>query len=69
LSFPGADQASVTAQSSLQVAQSQVEHFRQLMLEAERELKDSKAENSERLQTISPGMEDEDIPDAYLRED
>ncbi|KAK7131193.1 hypothetical protein R3I94_016353 [Phoxinus phoxinus] len=67
----GADQASVTAQSSLQVAQSQAEHFRQLMLKAERELKDSKAENSERIQNLSHGMEDEDedIPDAYLRED
>ncbi|XP_051734369.1 diablo, IAP-binding mitochondrial protein b [Ctenopharyngodon idella] len=65
----GADQASVTAQSSLQVAQSQVEHFQQLMQEAERELKDSKAENSERIQNHSTGVGDEDIPDAYLRED
>ncbi|XP_067279324.1 diablo, IAP-binding mitochondrial protein b [Pseudorasbora parva] len=65
----GADQASVNAQSSIQVAQSQVEHFRQMMLEAERELKDSKAEDSERHQNLSNGMEDEDIPDAYLRED
>lgn len=69
MSSPGADQASVTAQSSLQVAQSQVEHFQQLMQEAERELKDSKAENSERIQNHSTGVGDEDIPDAYLRED
>lgn len=65
--FPGADQASVAAQSSLQVAQSQVEQVRQLMLEAEMQLKDSKAEDSERLQVAL--SEDEDIPDAYLRED
>ncbi|XP_051960485.1 diablo IAP-binding mitochondrial protein-like [Xyrauchen texanus] len=67
----GADQASVMAQSSLQVAQSQVEHVRQLSIEAEKALKDSKAEDSERLQkALSTGMEeDEDIPDAYLRED
>ncbi|XP_051955459.1 diablo IAP-binding mitochondrial protein-like [Xyrauchen texanus] len=67
----GADQASVTAQSSLQVAQSQVEHVRQLSIEAEKALKDSKAEESERLQKVlSTAMEeDEDIPDAYLRED
>ncbi|XP_067231957.1 diablo, IAP-binding mitochondrial protein b [Chanodichthys erythropterus] len=65
----GADQASVSAQNSLQAAQSQVEHFQQLMQEAERELKDSNAENSERFQNHSTGVEDEDIPDAYLRED
>ncbi|NP_001229963.1 diablo, IAP-binding mitochondrial protein b [Danio rerio] len=63
----GADQASVAAQSSLQVAQSQVEQVKQLMLEAEIQLKDSKAEYSERLQVAL--SEDEDIPDAYLRED
>jgi len=39
------------------------------MQEAERELKDSKAENSERIQNHSTGVGDEDIPDAYLRED
>ncbi|XP_016133180.1 diablo, IAP-binding mitochondrial protein b [Sinocyclocheilus grahami] len=66
----GADQASVTAQNSLQLTQSQVEHVQQQMLEAERQLKDSKAEDSERLQNaLSSAMEDEDIPDAYLRED
>ncbi|XP_016117230.1 diablo homolog, mitochondrial-like [Sinocyclocheilus grahami] len=66
----GADQASVTAQNSLQLSQSQVEHVRQLMLEAERQLKDSKAEDSERFQNaLSTAMEDEDVPDAYLRED
>uniref|UniRef100_A0A671R5S9 Diablo, IAP-binding mitochondrial protein b n=2 Tax=Sinocyclocheilus anshuiensis TaxID=1608454 RepID=A0A671R5S9_9TELE len=66
----GADQASVTAQNSLQFTQSQVEHVRQQMLEAERQLKDSKAEDSERLQNaLSTAMEDEDVPDAYLRED
>ncbi|XP_016361613.1 diablo homolog, mitochondrial-like isoform X2 [Sinocyclocheilus anshuiensis] len=50
--------------------QASVEHVRQLMLEAERQLKDSKAEDRERLQNaLSTAMEDEDIPDAYLRED
>ncbi|TRY97920.1 hypothetical protein DNTS_034144 [Danionella cerebrum] len=63
----GADQASVYAQSCLQLSQSQVEHVQQLVQEAERQLKDSKAEESERLQITT--SEDEDIPDAYLRED
>uniref|UniRef100_A0A8C1E7Q6 Direct IAP-binding protein with low pI n=1 Tax=Cyprinus carpio carpio TaxID=630221 RepID=A0A8C1E7Q6_CYPCA len=66
----GADQASMTAENSLQLAQSQVEEAQQLMLEAERQLKNSKAEESERLQNaFSTAMEEEDVPDAYLRED
>ncbi|RXN26993.1 diablo mitochondrial-like protein [Labeo rohita] len=66
----GADQATVTAQNSRQLAQSQVEQVRQLIPETERQLKDSKAEHSVRLQNaLSTAMEDEDIPDAYLRED
>ncbi|KAI2651390.1 hypothetical protein H4Q32_019466 [Labeo rohita] len=65
-----ADQATVTAQNSRQLAQSQVEQVRQLIPETERQLKDSKAEHSVRLQNaLSTAMEDEDIPDAYLRED
>lgn len=70
MSSPGSDQASATAQNSLQLTQAQVEHARQQMLEAERQLKDSKAEESERLENaLSAAMEDEDVPDAYLRED
>lgn len=66
----GADQASVIAQNNLQLTQSQVEHLRQQMQEAEKQLEDSKAEESERLQNaLSTAMEDEDVPDAYLRED
>lgn len=67
----GADQASVTVQANLQVAQSQVKHAQQLSKEAEIELKDSKAGDSKRLQNAlsTRTEEDEDIPDAYLRED
>ncbi|XP_059381549.1 diablo, IAP-binding mitochondrial protein b isoform X2 [Carassius carassius] len=66
----GADQASVIAQNNLQLTQSQVEHLRQQMQEAEKQLEDSKAEESERFQNArSTAMEDEDVPDAYLRED
>ncbi|XP_026052042.1 diablo, IAP-binding mitochondrial protein b [Carassius auratus] len=66
----GADQASVIAQNNLQLTQSQVEHLRQQMQEAEKQLEDSKAEESDRFQNaLSTAMEDEDVPDAYLRED
>ncbi|XP_053504715.1 diablo, IAP-binding mitochondrial protein b [Ictalurus furcatus] len=67
----GADQASVTAQTNLQLAQTHVEQARQRSLEAEQELKDSKAEVSQRLQNTSPAVagNEEEIPEAYLRED
>lgn len=66
--FSGADQASVTAQTSLQVAQSHVNQIRQLFMEAEKKLKESKAEDSQRIK-LPAAMEEEDIPEAYLRED
>ncbi len=70
LSFPGADQAYTTVLNNLQLTQSQVEHIRQKMLEAERQLKVSRAEDSERLpNALSTAIEDEDVPDAYLQED
>lgn len=47
-----------------------MEHAQQQMLDAERQLRVSKAEESERLENaLSTAMEDEDVPDAYLRED
>ncbi|XP_048860814.1 diablo homolog, mitochondrial-like isoform X2 [Brienomyrus brachyistius] len=64
----GADQASVTARTNLQVAQEHVEQVRQLSLEAEQKLVDTKAENMERM-SAGRNEEEEDIPDAYLRED
>ncbi|XP_060791888.1 diablo, IAP-binding mitochondrial protein b [Neoarius graeffei] len=67
----GADQASATAQTNLQLAQSHVEQARQRFLEAEQELKVSKAGVSQRLQSTSPAVaeNEEEIPEAYLRED
>ncbi|KAL0994258.1 hypothetical protein UPYG_G00119920 [Umbra pygmaea] len=64
----GADQAAVTSQSSLQVAQAHVEQIRQLTLKADANLKESNAESSHRIRP-SAASEEEDIPDAYLRED
>ncbi|KAB5549055.1 hypothetical protein PHYPO_G00062840 [Pangasianodon hypophthalmus] len=67
----GADQASATAQTNLEIAKSHVEQARQRSLEAEQELKDSKAEFSQRLQRTSPAVaeNEEEIPEAYQRED
>ncbi|XP_036380273.1 diablo homolog, mitochondrial-like isoform X2 [Megalops cyprinoides] len=65
----GADQASVTARTNLQVAQAHVEQVRQLSLEAERKLAETKAEEMERNTQFASKTVDEDIPEAYLRED
>lgn len=65
----GADQASATAQTSLQLARAHVEHVRQRSLQAELDLKDSKAENCERLQRSAAEEEEMAIPEAYLRDD
>ncbi|KAI4886826.1 hypothetical protein NFI96_018392, partial [Prochilodus magdalenae] len=67
-----ADQPSAAAQTNLQMALSQVKQAQQRSREAERELEDSKAEDGERLQgaLISATQEEEeDIPEAYQRED
>lgn len=71
----GADQASVTARSNLDLAQSQVERMRQVALEAEEGLRESRAEDSPRMEPAAQplaaqeGEEEEEIPEAYLRED
>lgn len=69
--FPGANEASATTQSNLQVAQSQVEQVRQLSLVAERKLAETKAEEIQRVAEFAASMEKsgEDMPEAYLRED
>ncbi|XP_023692827.2 diablo, IAP-binding mitochondrial protein a [Paramormyrops kingsleyae] len=67
----GANEASATTQSNLQVAQSQVEQVRQLSLVAERKLAETKAEEIQRVAEFAASMEKsgEDMPEAYLRED
>ena len=62
----------MTAQTSLDLAQSQVEQVRKLLLEAEKDLQESRAEDSPRIETsavLPEGDEEEEIPEAYLRED
>ncbi|KAJ8368460.1 hypothetical protein SKAU_G00084880 [Synaphobranchus kaupii] len=67
----GVEQASTTTRSNLQVAQSQVDQVRQLCLDAERKLAETKAEEIKRMAEFASTMErmTEDIPEAYLRED
>ncbi|XP_066556032.1 diablo, IAP-binding mitochondrial protein a isoform X2 [Amia ocellicauda] len=72
----GADQASVTARTNIQLAQAQVEDVRRLSLEAEMKLAEVKVEEIKRTAeyaTSEKAGEDviveEEVPDAYLRED
>ncbi|XP_061104180.1 diablo homolog, mitochondrial-like [Conger conger] len=65
----GADQASVTARSSLQVALSHVEQAQQRALEADRLLEEFRAEKAERTAHLASAPAEEDVPEAYLRED
>lgn len=67
----GAEHASVTVKTQIQMAKAQVEETRHLMQEAERKLAETKAEEIQRMaeyaSTLNINMED--IPEAYLRED
>nr|XP_046171038.1 diablo homolog, mitochondrial-like [Oncorhynchus gorbuscha] len=66
----GAEHASVTAKTNLQVAKVQVEEVRQISVDAERKLTETQAEEIQRMAEyafIESGSDD--VHEAYLRED
>ncbi|CAN9511222.1 unnamed protein product [Ophioblennius macclurei] len=69
----GAEHASITARTNLQVAQTQVEEARKLSSDADKKLAEAKVMEVERMAQYATSMEtsseEEDIPEAYLRED
>jgi len=69
----GAEQASVTVQTNIHVAQSQVEEARKLSQDADKKLAESKVMEVERMSQYAASIEsnndEEDMPEAYLRED
>lgn len=69
----GAEHASITARTNIQVAESQVEEARKLSLDAEKKLTESKVMEIERMAQYAASMEssndEEEVPEAYLRED
>ncbi|XP_062408732.1 diablo, IAP-binding mitochondrial protein a [Sardina pilchardus] len=67
----GAEHASVTVKSHIQMAKVQVEDTRQISKDAERGLAEIKAEEIQRMAEYSStrDINVEDIPEAYLRED
>ncbi|XP_008307311.1 diablo homolog, mitochondrial-like [Cynoglossus semilaevis] len=69
----GAEHASITVRTHIQVAQSQVDEAQKLSLDAEKKLAETKVMEVERMAqhaVSSQSHNDEDeVPDAYLRED
>uniref|UniRef100_H3DFP1 Direct IAP-binding protein with low pI n=1 Tax=Tetraodon nigroviridis TaxID=99883 RepID=H3DFP1_TETNG len=68
----GAEHASITMRTNMQVAQAQVDEARKLSAEAERKLAESKVMEVERMSQYVTSLEnkdEEEVPEAYLRED
>ncbi|KAM9359461.1 diablo IAP-binding mitochondrial protein-like [Symphorus nematophorus] len=68
----GAEHASVTVRTNIQVAQSQVEEAQKISLDADKKLADTKVMEVERMAQYAASLQsndEEDIPEAYLRED
>ncbi|XP_028275722.1 diablo homolog, mitochondrial-like [Parambassis ranga] len=68
----GAQQASISLRTNLQVAQSQVEEARKMSLDAEKKLAETKVDEIQRMAEYAAFLEDGDeheIHEAYLRED
>lgn len=70
--FLGAEQASITVHTHIQVAQTQVEEARKLSQDADKKLAETKVMEVERMAQHAASLEsndEDDVPDAYLRED
>lgn len=69
----GAEHASITMTTNIQVAQSQVEEAQKLSLDADKKLAETKVKEVERMTQHAASLEsnndEEEVPEAYLRED
>lgn len=68
---PGAEHASITVKTNVQVAQTQVEEVQKLSVDADKKLTEAKVMEVQRMaqHAASSQSDEEDIPEAYLRED
>lgn len=68
---PGAEHASITVKTNVQVAQTQVEEAQKLSVDADKKLTEAKVMEVQRMaqHAASSQSDEEDIPEAYLRED
>lgn len=70
--FPGAEQASITVRTNIQVAQSQVQEAQKMSADADKKLAETKVEEIQRMAEYNSSLEDSEGPEAneaYLRED
>lgn len=70
--FPGAEHASVTMRTNIQVALSQVDEAQKLSLDADKKLAETKVMEIERMAQYAASLQnndEEEVPEAYLRED
>jgi len=68
----GAEQASITMRTNVQVAQSQVEEAQKMSADADKKLAETKVEEIQRMAEYTAFLEDNDeheVQEAYLRED
>ncbi|GAA6236461.1 diablo homolog, mitochondrial-like isoform X1 [Lates japonicus] len=68
----GAEQASITVRTNIQLAQSQVEEARKLSVDADKRLAETKVEEIQRMAEYAAFLEDSEeheVHEAYLRED
>ncbi|TKS80759.1 Diablo -like protein, mitochondrial [Collichthys lucidus] len=67
----GAEHASITVRTNVQVAQTQVEEAQKLSVDADKKLTEAKVMEVQRMAQHAASLEsdEEDIPEAYLRED
>lgn len=70
---PGAEHAYTTMKSNIVTAQSQVDEAQKLSLDADKKLAETKVMEVERMAQYNASLynneEEEEVPDAYLRED
>lgn len=67
--FSGAENASITVRTNLQLAQSHVEEAQKVSRDAEKKLAETKVMEVERMTQHQGSNAEEETPEAYLRED
>lgn len=68
---PGAEHASITVSTNIHVAQSQVEEAQKMSVDADKKLAETKVMEVERMAQYAASLQndEEEVPEAYLRED
>lgn len=65
----GAEHASITIRTNIHLAQTQVEQSQKLSADADKKLTETKVMEIERMAQHAASSDEEEVPDAYLRED